>query len=337
MKVLVTGGAGFIGSHTVLELFKNNHDVLVYDNFSNSSLKVIERMENILKKKVSFLKADLRDKPTLKRCFEEYKPESVIHFAGYKAVGDSVEKPIKYYDCNVQSTICLLDVMNEVNCNNIVFSSSATVYKETDNLPYTETHACMPASPYGRTKYFNEQIIDDWVKSNNEACAVILRYFNPVGAHSSGMIGEDPLEIPNNLMPYISQVAIGKIKYLNVFGSDYSTRDGTGERDYIHVIDLASAHISAIDFASKNKGIEIFNIGTGNGTTVLELAKEFSIASGIEIPINFCSRRKGDVAASYADCSKANKLLNWRAKLSIKKMCTDSWHWQSLNPKGYDS
>jgi UDP-glucose 4-epimerase len=337
--ILVTGGAGYIGSHTLVELSNANYEFIVYDNLSNSSLEAIKRVEKIIEKKVVFIEGDIRDTSKLKELFSNYLIDSVIHFAGLKAVSESVEKPLEYYDNNVVGTLRLLEVMKEFNCKKIVFSSSATVYGDPDIMPISEGFSVGDTTnPYGTSKYMIERILEDLYISDNTFKIAILRYFNPVGAHKSGIIGEDPNGIPNNLMPFISQVAVGKIEYLNVFGSDYNTHDGTGVRDYIHVVDLANAHVKAIDYLNSEK-FKIqnskFNIGTGTGYSVLEVIEAFKKASGVDIPYKLVPRRAGDIAKCYANPSYAKDILGWEAKKSLDEMCEDSWIWQSNNPDGY--
>lgn len=336
MRILVTGGAGYIGSHTVLKLLRQGDDVLALDNFSNSSPKTLGRVRRLANADFETCDGDVCDPAVLDAQFERFQPEAVIHFAGLKAVGESVDMPLTYYTQNVSGSVNLLDAMKRHDCRQIVFSSSATVYGEADYLPYDEAHPLRPTNPYGRTKYFVEEIIRDWAKSWPEASAVLLRYFNPVGADPSGDIGEDPRATPNNLVPYIAQVAVGRLPQLSVFGGDYDTRDGTGERDYVHVDDLAAAHLAAVQFAQKQTGCEAINIGTGNGTTVLELMKAFETASGKTIPHQIVAKREGDVARSFASVDKAQALLGWQAQLDVDDMCRSTWHWQSKNPYGYE-
>lgn len=337
MKILLTGGAGYIGSHTAVELYSAGYEVVIADNFSNSSPEVINRLETITGKRFPLYEIDVADKTALRRVFEENKIDAVIHFAGYKAVGESVKVPLSYYRNNIDSTLSLIEVMEEYGCKRLVFSSSATVYGRRASLPYREDMETGPCTnPYGWTKLFIEQIINDFAKANPDFSAVLLRYFNPVGAHESGLIGEDPRDIPNNLMPYISRVAVGALPYLNVFGNDYPTVDGTGVRDYIHVTDLARGHVAAVGFAEKNTGSEVFNLGTGNGTSVLEMVKAYEKACGHEVAYKIAPRREGDIASCYADASKAKNILGWETKFSVDEMCRDSWNWQSNNPKGYD-
>lgn len=336
MKILLTGGAGYIGSHTAAELSASGHDVVIADNFSNSSPVVLDRLETITGKRFPLYEIDVADKNALRKVFEENKIDAVIHFAGYKAVGESVKVPLSYYRNNIETTLSLLETMEEYGCRSLVFSSSATVYGKRAGLPYSEDMETGPCTnPYGWTKLFIEQIITDYAKTKNGFSAVILRYFNPVGAHKSGLIGEDPRDIPNNLMPYISRVAVGTLPYLNVFGNDYPTKDGTGVRDYIHVTDLAKGHVAAIEFAGKNTGTEIFNLGTGNGISVLEMLSAYEKACGHEIPYKIAPRREGDIAECYANSKKAFEILNWKTELTVEEMCRDSWNWQSKNPNGY--
>lgn len=335
MAVLVTGGAGYIGSHTCIEMQSAGYDVVVVDNLDNSNAEALKRVEKITGKPVKFYKEDVRDKEALRRIFSENEIEAVIHFAGLKAVGESVREPIMYYDNNLKNTIALLEVMNEFGVKKIVFSSSATVYGVATEMPLTEGMPLGAINPYGRTKYFIEEILRDLYVADKDWCIALLRYFNPIGAHKSGLIGEDPKGIPNNLMPYISQVAVGKLEKLHVFGNDYNTVDGTGVRDYIHVVDLAQGHVKAIDWALKNKGCEAFNLGTGNGTSVLQLRDAFVKASGIDVPYVIDPRRPGDPDEVYADATKAKEVLGWEAQRGIDEMCEDTWRWQSGNPQGY--
>lgn len=337
MRILITGGAGYIGSHTLLDLLGERHEACVLDNFANSSPIALDRVAQLTNCRFERVTADIRDDRALARAFADFKPQAVIHFGGLKAVGESARFPLKYYEHNVQGTISLLKAMENGDCRRIVFSSSATVYGEPGYLPYDEQHPCAPTNPYGRTKYFVEEILKDWVRTDGRNSAVLLRYFNPVGAHSSGRIGEDPNDIPNNLMPFVSQVAVGRRPKLLVFGNDYDTPDGTGLRDYIHVGDLARAHVAAVEYAADNAGVEAFNIGTGKGATVLEVVKAFEAASGRPVPYEFAPRRAGDIAASIADPAKARRLLHWQAKFTLKDMCESSWAWQSKNPNGYEA
>ena len=336
MAILTTGGAGYIGSHTCIELINSGYDVVVVDNLDNSSERSLERVEKIVGKKVKFYKEDVRDREALRKIFRENNIEAVIHFAGLKAVGESVAKPIEYYDNNLISTLVLLEVMREFDCKRIVFSSSATVYGVAKDMPLKEDMPLGAINPYGRTKYFIEEMLRDVYVSDNSWSIALLRYFNPIGAHESGTIGEDPKGIPNNLMPYIAQVAVGRLEKLHVFGNDYNTVDGTGVRDYIHVVDLAGGHVKAVDWALKNSGCEAINLGTGNGVSVLQLREAFVKASGAEVPYVIDLRRPGDPDEVYADASKAKALLGWEAKKNVDDMCKDSWNWQSNNPNGYN-
>ena len=334
MKVLVTGGAGYIGSHTCVELLKAGHEVFVIDNLSNGHEAALDRIRLITNCELQFMNADIRDSNALDKIFNTFKPDTVIHFAGLKAVGESVADPVKYYDVNVGGSISLLAAMSKAECNSIVFSSSATVYGKPQYLPYDEEHPTNPVNPYGRTKLMIENIIHDWTKVDLKRRGTILRYFNPVGAHESGLIGEEPIGIPNNLMPYIAQVADGRREYLNIFGNDYETVDGTGARDYIHVVDLALAHTSALN---KNKldRFEVLNIGSGKSRTVLELVNRFEEISGIPIKIKYSPRRDGDLAAFWADSSKAFEIMSWKTVKNIKNICEDTWRWHNFNPNGY--
>lgn len=337
MAILVTGGAGFIGSHTVVELQNAGYEVVVVDNLSNSSEKSLKRVEEITGKPVKFYKADILDKPALEEVFQKESIDSCIHFAGLKAVGESVQKPWEYYHNNITGTLLLLDVMRKHNVKNIVFSSSATVYGAPEVVPVTEE--CPKGeitNPYGQTKAMLEQVLTDIYKADNEWNVVLLRYFNPIGAHKSGKIGENPNGIPNNLMPYITQVAVGKLEKLGVFGDDYDTLDGTGVRDYIHVVDLAKGHVKAIEKVKENPGLKIYNLGTGIGYSVLDIVKNFEEATGITIPYEIMPRRAGDIATNYADASLAKKELGWTAENGIKEMCQDAWRWQSQNPNGFE-
>lgn len=336
MSILITGGAGYIGSHTCIEMQNAGYEVVVIDNLDNSSSEALSRVENITGKPIKFYKEDVRNKEALRKIFNENKIEAVIHFAGLKAVGESVREPLMYYDNNLISTIALLEIMTEFGVKKIVFSSSATVYGVATEMPLREGMPLGAINPYGRTKYFIEEILNDLYVADKEWCIALLRYFNPIGAHKSGLIGEDPKGIPNNLMPYISQVAVGKLEKLHVFGNDYKTVDGTGVRDYIHVVDLAAGHVKAIDWALKNTGCEPFNLGTGNGTSVLQLKDAFEKASGIEIPYVIDPRRPGDPDEVYANAEKAEKVLGWTAKYGIDEMCEDTWRWQKNNPNGYE-
>jgi len=336
MSVLVTGGAGYIGSHTCVEMLEAGYDVVVVDNLDNSSKESLNRVKQITGKSVKFYENDVCDKDALRKIFKENKIEAVIHFAGLKAVGESCKLPIKYYRNNIDSTLSLVEVMNEFGVKKIVFSSSATVYGTIKEMPLVEGMPTGAINPYGKTKLYIENILSDLYAADNEWSVALLRYFNPIGAHKSGTIGEDPKGIPNNLMPYISQVAIGKLKELHVFGDDYNTVDGTGVRDYIHVVDLAKGHVKAVDYVLENTGCEAINLGTGNGTSVLELRNAFVEATGVEIPFVIDPRRPGDTDEVYANAEKAKKLLGWTAKLGVKEMCEDTWRWQSANPNGYE-
>ena len=335
MAVLVTGGAGYIGSHTCIAMIEAGYDVVVIDNLDNSSAESLKRVEKIVGKSIKFYEEDVRDKNALRKIFTENKIESVIHFAGLKAVGESCAIPVKYYDNNLISTLYLLEVMEEFGVKRIVFSSSATVYGVATEMPLREGMPLGAINPYGRTKYFIEEILRDLYISDNSWSIALLRYFNPIGAHESGTIGEDPQGIPNNLMPYISQVAVGKLEKLSVFGDDYDTRDGTGVRDYIHVVDLAAGHVKATDWVMANAGCEPFNLGTGNGCSVLELKCAFEKASGTTVPYVVAPRRTGDLGEVYADATKAREVLGWEAKYDIERMCIDTWRWQKNNPNGY--
>ena len=334
MRVLVTGGAGYIGSHTCVELLEAGHEVFVIDNLCNGHEAALKRVQDITNRELQFMNADIRDSTKLDEIFKIFKPDSVIHFAGLKAVGESVTDPIKYYDVNVGGSVSLLKAMSKAECDKIVFSSSATVYGKPQYLPYDEEHPTNPVNPYGRTKLIIENIINDWTKINSKRKGTILRYFNPVGAHNSGQIGEDPVGIPNNLMPFIAQVADGRREYLNIFGNDYETVDGTGARDYVHVVDLALAHTSALNQNKLDK-FEILNIGAEKSTTVFELLKEFEEASGVKIKFKYFPRREGDLAAFWADSSKAFEKMNWQSERNIKNICEDTWQWHKHNPNGY--
>ncbi len=336
MSVLVTGGAGYIGSHTCVKLLEAGYDVVVLDNLSNSSPKAIGRVEEITGKKIRFYECDILDKEGMRAIFHENTIDSVIHFAGLKAVGESVAVPLKYYENNIAGTVYLLEVMQESGVKKMVFSSSATVYGMTDKMPLTEDLPTSANSPYGQTKLMIEQILQDLAVSDKDWAISLLRYFNPVGAHESGRIGENPKGIPNNLMPYITQVALGKLPQLSIFGNDYPTKDGTGVRDYIHVVDLAEGHLKALDKLKTTKGVLIYNLGTGVGYSVLDLVKAFEEANGVTIPYKFAPRRPGDVTVCYADPTKAKNELGWEAKKSIVDMCRDAWNWQKNNPNGYD-
>ena len=335
MTVLVTGGAGYIGSHTVIELLNSGNQVIIVDNFYNSQPEVLKRIKELSGKDFKFYEVDVLNKEDLTKVFEENKIDSVIHFAGYKAVGESVEKPLEYYHNNLTSTFILCEVMKKFGVKNLVFSSSATVYGLNNISPLKEELPLSTTNPYGTTKLMIEQILNDLWNSDKEWSIALLRYFNPIGAHESGRIGENPNGIPNNLMPYITQVAVGKREKLSIFGSDYDTVDGTGVRDYIHVVDLAKGHIKALEKHSKINKIEAYNLGAGKGYSVLQLVEAFEKANGVKVPYAISERREGDVATCYADSSKAKEQLGWEAEKTIEDMCKDSWNWQSKNPNGY--
>ncbi len=337
MAILVTGGTGFIGSHTCVELIESGYDVVVLDNLSNSSMKSLERVEELTGKKVKFYKADILDREALNEIFDKEEIDSVIHFAGLKAVGESVRKPWEYYENNIAGTLTLVDVMRQHGVKNIIFSSSATVYGDPAEIPITEKcpkGTC--TNPYGWTKSMLEQVLSDIQKADEEWNVVLLRYFNPIGAHPSGRMGENPNSIPNNLMPYITQVAVGKLDHLTIFGDDYDTPDGTGVRDYIHVVDLAKGHVKALKKLEPGSGLSIYNLGTGVGYSVLDIVKNFEKANDIEIKYEIGPRRSGDVAACYSDATKAKEELGWEAEFGILEMCRDSWNWQKNNPNGYE-
>ena len=337
MTILITGGAGYIGSHTALELLNEGYDVVVYDNLCNSSRESLRRVEELTGKQIRFYEGDVQDEKALTDMFKEQRIDAVIHCAALKAVGESVQKPLEYYQNNISGTLTLLKVMREVGVKNIVFSSSATVYGSPEEMPITEE--CPKGqctNPYGWTKSMMEQIMSDVQKADASWNVILLRYFNPVGAHKSGRIGEDPKGIPNNLMPYISQVAVGKLEKLGVFGNDYDTPDGTGVRDYIHVVDLAIGHVKAINYIFTDPGLDVINLGTGQGYSVLDMVKAFSRACGKEIPYEIKPRREGDIAMCYADPSKAARVLGWKAERGLDEMCEDTWRWQSQNPNGYE-
>lgn len=337
MAILVTGGAGYIGSHTCVELLNAGYEVVVLDNLSNSSEKSLDRVKQITGKEVKFYKGDILDRDILKKILETETIDSCIHFAGLKAVGESVEKPWEYYNNNIGGTLTLVDEMRKHGCKNIIFSSSATVYGDPAIIPITEEcpkGTC--TNPYGWSKSMLEQILSDMQKADPEWNVILLRYFNPIGAHKSGLIGENPNGIPNNLMPYITQVAVGKLKELGVFGNDYDTPDGTGVRDYIHVVDLACGHVKALKKITENAGFCIYNLGTGTGYSVLDIVKNFEAATGVKIPYSIKPRRAGDIATCYSDAAKAKEELGWTAQYGIKEMCADSWNWQKNNPNGYD-
>ncbi len=335
MTILVTGGAGYIGSHTVIELLKQKEEVVIVDNFCNSSPEVLNRLKMITGEDIPVCEGDVQDKAFLREVFSQYQFDSVIHFAGYKAVGESVEKPLKYYQNNIAATLNLIEVMNEYHVKSIVFSSSATVYGMNNQVPFNETMPTSATNPYGYTKLMVEQILTDVANSDSEWSVTNLRYFNPIGAHHSGMIGECPNGTPNNLMPYVTQVAIGERKELNVFGNDYDTHDGTGVRDYIHVTDLAKGHVLAIEYNRKHNGSRVFNLGTGKGYSVLDLVKTFEQMNQVPVPYKICDRRPGDIATCYADAKKAKEILGWQAEKTLEDMVKDSWNWQKKNPYGY--
>ena len=337
MKILVTGGAGYIGSHTCVNLLENNYEVVIVDNLYNSNEKVVDRITQITGKKPAFYNVDLLDKEALDGVFEKEKIDAVIHFAGLKAVGESVEKPIEYYHNNLTGTLHLVDCMRNHDVKNIIFSSSATVYGDPAFIPITEE--CpkgSPTNPYGWTKWMLEQILTDLHTADNSWNVILLRYFNPIGAHKSGLIGEDPKGIPNNLVPYVAQVAVGKRECLGVFGNDYKTHDGTGVRDYVHVVDLADGHVKALEKIKENCGVKIYNLGTGKGSSVLDVVHAYEKACGKKIPYEIKPRRAGDLDELYSQCDKAEKELHWTAKYDLNDMCADSWKWQSMNPNGYN-
>lgn len=338
MSILVTGGAGYIGSHTCVELLNAGYEITVVDNLYNSSPKSLDRVKELTGKDFKFYECDIRDTEGMDKIFKENKIEAVIHFAGLKAVGESCQKPLEYYDNNIGGTLKLCEVMRNNNCKNIVFSSSATVYGMNNISPLKETMKTGgTTNPYGTTKYMIEIILEDICKADSEWNVTLLRYFNPIGAHKSGRIGENPNGIPNNLMPYITQVAIGKREFLSVYGDDYDTHDGTGVRDYIHVVDLAEGHVKAVDnILEGGKGVQVFNLGTGIGYSVLDIVKAFNKAYGKELPYKIAPRRPGDIATCYSDPTKAKDVLGWTAKRGIEEMCEDSWRWQSNNPNGFD-
>ena len=338
MQILVTGGAGYIGSHTCVELLEAGYEVVVVDNLYNSNKKAIERIQQITHKEVKFYEEDILDKEALRKIFQENSIDAVIHFAGLKAVGESVQKPIEYYTVNISGTLNLITVMKEFNCKNIIFSSSATVYGDPQEIPITEK--CpkgICTNPYGWTKWMLEQILTDVHTSDPEWNVILLRYFNPIGAHESGLIGEDPKGIPNNLLPYVAQVAIGKLECVGVFGDDYDTPDGTGVRDYIHVVDLAKGHVQALNKIKEKAGCKVYNLGTGKGYSVLDVIHAFSNACGKELPYQIKPRRPGDIATCYSKCDLAKEELGWEAQYDLDAMCASSWKWQSMNPNGYNS
>ena len=338
MNVLVTGGAGYIGSHTCLELLESGYGVVVIDNLCNSNAKSLDRVRELTGKPIKFYQGDVRDEKLLRKIFTENALGCVIHFAGLKAVGESVAKPWEYYDNNLNTTLVLTKVMKEFGMKNIIFSSSATVYTADNEMPLKETSrtgSC--TNPYGWTKYMTEQILSGIAQADKEWSVVLLRYFNPIGAHKSGRIGEDPRGIPNNLMPFITQVAIGRREKLSVYGNDYPTHDGTGVRDYIHVVDLAKGHVAAVEYASANRGCEVFNLGTGTGYSVLDMVNTFMEVNGVNVPYEIVARRPGDIATCYADPAKSREVLHWTAEKTLSDMCRDSWNWQKHNPQGFDT
>jgi len=337
MKILITGGAGYIGSHTILELLGRGYDVVAVDNFVNSKPEAIERVKELAGRDFVFYEMDVCDSARLDKVFAEHDIGCVIHFAGLKAVGESVEKPLEYYENNLSSTLTLCETMKKHDVKNIIFSSSATVYSADNEMPLTESSrigGC--TNPYGWTKFICEQILSDAANANDGWSVVLLRYFNPIGAHESGRIGEDPQDIPNNLMPYIAQVAVGRLPFLGVFGDDYDTIDGTGVRDYIHVVDLALGHVAAVEYIDSHSGVNVFNLGTGKGTSVLKLVSAFEDATGVEIAKKIAPRRPGDLAVCYASTDKAKDELGWETKKTLKQACSDTWKWQKNNPKGYE-
>ena len=338
MKILVTGGAGYIGSHTCVELLESGYDVVVIDNLVNSNPESLNRVERITGKSLKFYEGDVRNEALLQQIFAENEIACVIHFAGLKAVGESVAMPWEYYDNNLNSTLVLTKVMKAAGVKKIIFSSSATVYSADNEMPLKETSRTGNCTnPYGWTKFMTEQILSGMAFADKEWSIALLRYFNPIGAHESGIIGEDPRGIPNNLMPYITQVAIGRREYLSVYGNDYDTHDGTGVRDYIHVVDLAKGHVAAVKYALENTGCEVFNLGTGSGVSVLDMVKAFNEANGLELPYKIVDRRPGDIATCYADPAKSEQMLQWKAEKSLQDMVRDSWNWQSKNPMGYST
>lgn len=334
MNVLISGGTGFIGSHTVVELIQAGHSVVIFDNLYNSCMEVLNRIETIVGVRPKFYNADMRDRNALKQIFEENKIDAVIHFAGLKAVGESVQKPLEYYDNNIYGTLVLLEVMREYGCKSLVFSSSATVYGDPEIIPIPETAKLSTTNPYGTTKLYIEQILKDLYKADPEWRVTLLRYFNPIGAHPSGLIGETPNGIPNNLLPYVAQVATGQRDFLRVWGNDYNTPDGTGVRDYIHVVDLAKAHVCAMEYLANNEGLDVFNIGRGIGYSVLEVKDAFERNSGVHIPFQIMPRREGDIATCYADTTKSEKMLGFKAQYDIDDMCRDLWNFAQKNPEG---
>ena len=337
MKILVTGGTGYIGSHTCIELIQSGYEIVVVDNLCNSSLESLRRVESLVGRNIPFHKVDVRDKSSLIGVFEQHSIAGVIHFAGLKAVSESIEKPIQYYDANVSATIILAEVMRKFNCKTFVFSSSATVYGNPHTVPIEENFPLSATNPYGRSKLIIEDFLQDVFVADETWHIALLRYFNPIGAHKSGLIGEDPNDIPNNLIPYISQVAVGKLEKLNIFGGDYDTPDGTGVRDYIHVVDLAKGHVKALKTLESRPQMLTVNLGTGNGYSVLDMVRAFEKASGKKIPYQIVDRRPGDIASCYANPNNAAKKIGWKAELKLDEMCKDTWRWQSQNPNGYSS
>lgn len=336
MNVLLAGGAGYIGSHTAVELLNAGHQVVIVDDYSNSSPEAVHRVEKITGKSINSYEADVKDKEKMRHIFSKNHIDCVIHFAGLKAVGESVRLPLKYYRNNIDTTLTLLECMEEAGVNQFVFSSSATVYGEENKPPYVETmHRGRCSNPYGWTKVMMEQILEDAAKANPELSVILLRYFNPIGAHESGLIGEDPQGIPNNLMPYIAQVAVGRRDHLTVFGGDYPTQDGTCLRDYIHVMDLANGHVKAVEYAANHKGVEVFNLGTGTPYSVLDIIHAFEKATGVKVKYEIGPRRAGDLPKFWADSTKAQKVLDWHAERTLEDMCRDTWNWQAKNPEGY--
>ncbi|MBT9568612.1 MAG: UDP-glucose 4-epimerase GalE [Thiobacillus sp.] len=340
MKVLLTGGAGYIGSHTAVECLAAGHDVIAYDNLSNSSLRALDRVAQISGKPVTFVEGDIRDRIALKRLFANHPVDAVVHFAGLKAVGESVDKPLLYYDNNIAGSVVLFEEMAAAQVRSVVFSSSATVYGDPESVPITEDFPLSATNPYGRSKLFIEEMLRDVARADPAWNVALLRYFNPVGAHVSGLIGEDPRGIPNNLMPYVAQVAVGRRPHLNVFGGDYPTPDGTGVRDYIHVVDLARGHVAALnklrrEDRSESGGVQTWNLGTGRGVSVLDMVQAFEVASGKSVPYQIVGRRAGDVAQCWADTQRAERELGWRAEYDLARMCADTWRWQQANPEGY--
>ena len=336
MRILLTGGAGFIGSHTCVELMNRGHETVIVDNLYNSSRQVLGRIRELTGKEVTFYEADVCDRAAMDTIFEKEKIDAVIHFAAYKAVGESVAKPLQYYRNNLDCTLTVCEAMKRHGVHRFIFSSSATVYGIPDHMPLDETMPTGCTNPYGWTKYMNERILTDIAAANPDWSVVLLRYFNPIGAHESGRIGEMPNGIPNNLLPYVLQVAAGKLPYLHVFGNDYPTPDGTGVRDYIHVVDLARGHVAAADYAESHTGTEIINLGTGNGYSVLQIINAFERANGVKVPYQIEARRPGDIAECWADPSKAERLLGWKAEKTLEEMCRDAWRWQTMNPNGYE-